>query len=235
MTALTVEVKTFLCPSDPNPGQLDGFGWAGKIKRTGCSNYPNNIGLNRRHNGWAFNGPGWIGTTWDGVLKPSVTMNSFVDGTANTALFSEWVKGPARGQADGGYRDGLGVVYQSGVNSMDFSGRLYSDWLVAQQCQNSGLTRDWGWKGEWWIQGDRQCYSHTQPPNRRSCFYSDIGLDGRGTITIMSASSIHPGGVNVAFMDGSVKFVQSAINYQSWYAIGTPNGGEVVDQGEFAR
>ena len=29
-------------------------------------------------------------------------------------------------------------------------------------------------------------------------------------------------------MDGSVRFVKSTVNYQSWYAIATPNGGEVV-------
>jgi prepilin-type N-terminal cleavage/methylation domain-containing protein/prepilin-type processing-associated H-X9-DG protein len=228
MTASTVEIKTFLCPSDPNPGQLDTMGWGGVRKRVGTNNYPNNIGLNRHINNWEFNGPGWIGTTWDGLLKPSVTMGTFVDGTANTAIFSEWVKGPASLS-----RDGLGMIYDIGIGSDAFTGRPYADWLYAQQCQNNGLTRRNGWKGEWWIQGDRNNYAHTQPPNRRACAYGDI--DGRGTITAVGASSLHPGGVNVAFMDGSVKFVTSSISYQTWFGIATPNGGEVVDQREFTK
>jgi prepilin-type N-terminal cleavage/methylation domain-containing protein/prepilin-type processing-associated H-X9-DG protein len=231
MTALSVEVKTFLCPSDPNPGQVEAIGWANARRKHGVVNYPNNIGLNRHLNGWAFNGPGWIATTWDGVLKPTVTMATFVDGTNNTALFSEWVKGPSVGLDIA--RDGLGMVYQAGVNSDAFTGQLYADWLHAQQCQNNGVTRDWAWKGEWWISGDRNNYSHTQTPNRRSCNYANIGVDGRGTINLMSASSLHPGGVNVAFADGSVKFIKSTVNYKAWYAIATPNGGEVVSQDEF--
>jgi prepilin-type N-terminal cleavage/methylation domain-containing protein/prepilin-type processing-associated H-X9-DG protein len=232
-TAIVVNVKSFLCPSDPHPGNVNTLGWTGKSKLIGCENYPNNIGLNRHINNWRMNGPGYIATTWDGALKPTVSLMTFVDGTANTAIFSEWVKGDA-----GSFfpqTNPLGMVFQLGVNSDAYTGQLYADWLFAQQCQNRGLTSDWDWKGEWWIEGDRNCYSHTQTPNRRSCDYANIGVDGRGTITMMGASSLHPGGVNVAFMDGSVKFVKSSINYVTWYGIATPNGNEVVDQSEFAR
>ncbi len=42
------------------------------------------------------------------------------------------------------------------------------------------------------------------------------------------ATSNHPGGVNVGFCDGSVKFIKDSINLQTWWALGTRNGGEVV-------
>ena len=45
---------------------------------------------------------------------------------------------------------------------------------------------------------------------------------------MMNASSLHPGGVNVLFMDGSVRFIKSSVNPASWYAIATTNNGEVV-------
>ena len=45
---------------------------------------------------------------------------------------------------------------------------------------------------------------------------------------MIGASSRHPGGVNVLFMDGSVKFIKNSINYNTWYAVGTHNGGEVI-------
>jgi prepilin-type N-terminal cleavage/methylation domain-containing protein/prepilin-type processing-associated H-X9-DG protein len=232
-TAITVQIKSFLCPSDPHPANLNTLGWTGHSRLIGVENYPTNIGLNRHINNWRMNGPSYIATTWDGALKPTVGLQTFVDGTNNTAIFSEWVKG--NGVGANTQPDGLHMVYWAGVNSDAFTGQLYADWLFAQQCQNRGLTQYWDWKGEWWIEGDRNDYSHTQTPNRRACEYNNIGVDGRGTITMMSASSLHPGGVNVAFMDGSVRFVKSSINYITWFAIATPNGNEVVSQEDITR
>jgi len=40
--------------------------------------------------------------------------------------------------------------------------------------------------------------------------------------------SLHPGGVNFAFADGSVKFIKQTINTQTYMALGTRAGGEVV-------
>jgi prepilin-type processing-associated H-X9-DG protein len=42
------------------------------------------------------------------------------------------------------------------------------------------------------------------------------------------ASSAHPGGANVLFGDGSVKFVKNSISYQTWWALGTRAGNEVI-------
>ena len=46
--------------------------------------------------------------------------------------------------------------------------------------------------------------------------------------TIIGTSSYHPGGVNVGFLDGSVKFVKDSVDQMTWWAISTMNGGEVV-------
>ena len=45
---------------------------------------------------------------------------------------------------------------------------------------------------------------------------------------LVSATSNHPGGVNVGFADGSVKFIKDTINLQTWWALGSRNGGEIV-------
>ena len=42
------------------------------------------------------------------------------------------------------------------------------------------------------------------------------------------SSSAHPGGCNVMMGDGSVKFVKSTINRQTWWSLGTKAGGEVI-------
>ena len=41
--------------------------------------------------------------------------------------------------------------------------------------------------------------------------------------------SFHPGGANVLFADGSVRFVKSSINLNTLAALVTKAGGEVVD------
>ncbi|MGP0065877.1 MAG: H-X9-DG-CTERM domain-containing protein [Isosphaeraceae bacterium] len=43
-----------------------------------------------------------------------------------------------------------------------------------------------------------------------------------------SANSLHPGGVNVCFADGSVHFVKSSVSLQVWWGLGTRSGGEVI-------
>ena len=40
--------------------------------------------------------------------------------------------------------------------------------------------------------------------------------------------SQHPGGANFLFGDGSVRFLKSTINLNTYWSIGTKNGGEVV-------
>ena len=71
-------------------------------------------------------------------------------------------------------------------------------------------------------------YSHTIPPNRTACEYNDNQQDGRTTITGVNASSNHSGGVNTLFGDGSVKFIKSTVSIPVWYALATPDRGEVI-------
>jgi prepilin-type processing-associated H-X9-DG protein len=50
---------------------------------------------------------------------------------------------------------------------------------------------------------------------------------------MVAASSYHPGGVNTLFMDGSVHFVKTSVNFMSWYALATPAGGEVISSDSY--
>jgi prepilin-type processing-associated H-X9-DG protein len=38
----------------------------------------------------------------------------------------------------------------------------------------------------------------------------------------------HPGGVNILLGDGSVQFIKNAISQQTWWALGTKSGGEII-------
>jgi prepilin-type processing-associated H-X9-DG protein len=46
-----------------------------------------------------------------------------------------------------------------------------------------------------------------------------------------SPNSLHPGGVNVGFADGSVKFIKDSIDTQTWWALGSRANGEVISDG----
>jgi prepilin-type N-terminal cleavage/methylation domain-containing protein/prepilin-type processing-associated H-X9-DG protein len=236
MTVLTMQIATFLCPSDAYPGSSGTFSLGGVSRLVGASNYACNIGLNRRITGgrpdisWRLNGPNYVASSWDRTVSSTTTMASFTDGTSNTGIFSEWIKGQA--VPTGHAQNGLSEVYNLGQNS-DF---YRTDHQFAQLCNTvpiNNANQQWQWKGEWWGYGATMIYSHTQTPNRTSCVYHDINQDGRGTITMIGASSNHPGGVNVLFMDGSVRFIKSSVNYQAWYAIATISGGESVSSTAF--
>jgi prepilin-type processing-associated H-X9-DG protein len=45
--------------------------------------------------------------------------------------------------------------------------------------------------------------------------------------------SRHPAGVNSLFGDGSVHFMKNSINFQTWIALGTINGGEVISSDSY--
>jgi len=63
------------------------------------------------------------------------------------------------------------------------------------------------------------------PTKYRFC-WSNMG--GNGGVT--GARSRHPGGVNIAFADGSVKFINDAIDAQTYYYLFTSAGNEVIQQ-----
>ena len=67
-------------------------------------------------------------------------------------------------------------------------------------------------------------------PNEKPCFEAEGHSDWRGS-TMMSASSYHTGGVQVTMADGAVRFVSDNIDNNTWTALGTRNGREVI--GEF--
>jgi prepilin-type N-terminal cleavage/methylation domain-containing protein/prepilin-type processing-associated H-X9-DG protein len=71
-------------------------------------------------------------------------------------------------------------------------------------------------------------YTHVLPPNRISCENGPYPLPGPYAISPLSE---HPDGVNVAFGDGSIKFIHDSIDRHVWWALGTRNGGETQSNG----
>lgn len=57
-------------------------------------------------------------------------------------------------------------------------------------------------------------------------------VDGDVTAQVAAARSRHPGGVNAALCDGSIRFFNDDVSLELWQALGTMNGGEVATEGE---
>jgi prepilin-type processing-associated H-X9-DG protein len=52
---------------------------------------------------------------------------------------------------------------------------------------------------------------------------------GVPTFAAITSRSSHPGGVNALLGDGSVRLVESTVDGIVWRALGTVDGGEVID------
>jgi prepilin-type N-terminal cleavage/methylation domain-containing protein/prepilin-type processing-associated H-X9-DG protein len=85
-------------------------------------------------------------------------------------------------------------------------------------------------------------FTHTFPPNTKTLYATggvtyDVDYISSSenatagsppTYAAVTARSHHLGGVNVLFMDGSVRFVRNSVTRETWWAMGTRAGGEVI-------
>jgi prepilin-type processing-associated H-X9-DG protein len=78
-------------------------------------------------------------------------------------------------------------------------------------------------------------YNHFNTPNQLSCMAANTQDPNTlgGYQDAITATSNHPGGVNVGFADGSVRFVKDTINVQTWWAIGSRNQNEIIGGDQF--
>jgi prepilin-type processing-associated H-X9-DG protein len=164
------------------------------------------------------------GNTWknDNVVR----IRDVTDGTSSTAAYSEF------------------VIYGRPCNRNDNTRRQMHNWAsganqvqLRQSClQNfanknlaepdgSGRCELPGAGFAWSFIGNNAAYAHNMLPNENSCMSHEGDWYGS---TMNAASSRHPGIVNVAFTDGSVRSVSENINMWIWWAIGTRNKAEVV-------
>lgn len=155
-----------------------------------------------------------------------VRFSSVKDGTANTALYAEFVISNTDKRDPNDKRQHKYQVYNHWANGSNTA-------QVRQDCLNQGPNFDtnrWRMRGAGWawsFMGTGNGYAHTMMPNERSCHIFNGGDDWYGR-NAMSASSEHPGAVNVALADGSVRSIAETVDQDVWWGIGTRNGGESV-------
>ena len=150
-----------------------------------------------------------------GNFGKGVTIARILDGTSNTVAFSEL----------------LAFHNQTGANSSTSPAGTNADSRGAMELPSPG----------------GNIFNSNFPPNSAG---TDVILSCEPTVPATSplacksnlstdgmlwaaARSAHPGGVNAAMADGSVRFVKSTINKAIWQAIGTRAGGEVVSSDQY--
>jgi prepilin-type N-terminal cleavage/methylation domain-containing protein len=214
--ASRTRIPVFLCPSDVS---VNNSQWEGQ------NNYAGNQGNWLCDRADAAPLPTDIAPTelQTGMLYflSRVNIGSVVDGTSNTMLFSEKLRG------NGLPNPKTDLFVMTNQNSLDAT---YTTCMSTNTATATPLTSKWGWS---WVMGENCCtlYNHVAPPNSVSC----AGTPFPGTMTNMSMqvspSSRHPGGVVATMVDGSVRFVTSTIDLTTWRALGTRAGGEAISDG----
>jgi prepilin-type N-terminal cleavage/methylation domain-containing protein/prepilin-type processing-associated H-X9-DG protein len=226
-TATIQVINSFICPSD------------GRGKGRNCYRASNGTNWD-----WWSRDPGAGPMTRPQPGGQTIgTIAGVTDGTSNTFCFFERNRGSGNSPGSVAF---AGDVYVGGPgtqwamptyivsNPGDYT---YFTSQVTPQCvtyAQQNPTATWTYGGQWWSAGEytNSVGNSNYTPNAKTPDCSAWGGVGTG-IGNFSARSSHPGGVNVAMTDGSVRFIKDSISPQTWLALATRNGGEVLSSDSY--
>lgn len=226
--AAATSVPTFLCPSDtPNEQNAIILGSANPA----CSSYAGNAGWPSYAEG--FNGERSAPGRHNGaipLIHPSapvawhtsrVGFRNFGDGTSNTALLSERLIQSGNSAAEINNGDDR-------LRSLHILERYETlPDIIDQMSSSHAHILESAHIGRSWSSGSplvAPTYMHVQTPNSVIGHYNTSMDEGDFVVT---ASSRHTGGVNLALVDGSVRFVSDSVAQEIWWAVGSRDDGRV--------
>ena len=220
--ATSAQMPTYQCPSDDSsgrtahhiPGASSHLGWS-RSNFAAC--FGSATGLYDAA-GNSLYGNDWTGVNddTDGAFRMNVSrkLREFNDGTSHSAMVSEVISG--------------------------------------KDDHIDSATKIWDARGLWaWDIMGASSYTHLNTPNSSSgdamwanpgqdveCVHSpELGMPCDNTHGSSydefhaAARSRHPGGVNVAFADGHVSFIEDEIDVLAWHQLGAINDGGTIANG----
>jgi prepilin-type N-terminal cleavage/methylation domain-containing protein/prepilin-type processing-associated H-X9-DG protein len=237
ITAVSQSVKTFLCPSEINPQPaMSTNATTGVTTTDGISNYGWCVGS------WYVFG-GWGSTTPNGSAfgpNASQPFASFTDGLSNSLLAAE-VKTYTPAYHSCGPPPSPGPSTPTVIPSVttvlaSVAGATACTLVTGPSGMPGGGHTQWA-NGNCIYDG----MTTALPPNTNSPggTFADVDMsstdenDGGPTYGSVTSRSYHPGGVNALFGDGSVHFLKNSINWMTYRALGTINGGEIISSDSF--
>jgi prepilin-type N-terminal cleavage/methylation domain-containing protein/prepilin-type processing-associated H-X9-DG protein len=223
-TGCLAQVSVFLCPSDGNSNLLGqwpgGNNYLGNLQSWACDlseSFPSTVSPTETMQGIFY-------------YQSSVKLAGITDGMSNTAFFSEKIRGTdtndGDARSDSLIMSGAITPTPTGIDA------TYAACLPMNPHTSLRLTRRQGMS---WVMGEMCCtaYNHVSTPNTKTC----AGTGYPGTMANMPMqvppSSQHPGGVNVLMGDGGVRFIKTSVALQTWRALGTRAGGEVLSSDSY--
>ncbi len=196
-----------------------------------------------------------MGTGTNGTsASVAIKVRAVTDGTSNTIAFGEWRIGDFN-NSQLSLQDAIDILQNSvgtfgswnnpgGVSQMPAAG-MTSFTAFLNTCQGAApasISGGSNWKtnksnlGRDWNQG---MFGHTLgttllPPNS---VYYNCNMESWGgdfdAPSMLNLSSYHPGGANVAFADGSVRFIKSSTAMQVIWALGSKAGNDIVSSDQY--
>jgi prepilin-type N-terminal cleavage/methylation domain-containing protein/prepilin-type processing-associated H-X9-DG protein len=232
-TGYNAKIAVFLCPSDPNAGQVNDnsyYGSVGTTTNAGSDTPPRPTNPTCPN----FSSP----TTGVFAFRLAYGLRDITDGSSNTIAFSEGQTGARAPKVTPG-----NMIMGAGLSgNAYFLDGFQNMQLVLQDLQicstkyvqsNSGNIsvghgHDWGVGGM-----GATLFNTIVPPNSTQYPWSACRTDCNGgcdgaSMDYSNAQSYHPGGVNALLADGSVKFLKSSIAINVYWGLGTKDGGEVT-------
>ena len=216
LTVTSSRINAYLCPSDGNNRMTSGIGTPNVTSQNYVANFGN---VNMQQ-----------GTLTGNTYSPNFLYN----GKTYTYLGAPFTDIGAP-FADISTGSGLGNAFPT----VDLAAIIDGTMLVSE-CLVGLTGTNYDLRGfSWWAYGGT--FSGLLTPNSQlpdwmqSSGYCNVPyqqnppcIGGTNGSVIMGARSRHPGGVNVAMGDGSVKFIKNTVNPTTFQALSSTKGGEVI-------
>lgn len=236
-TVANAVVEVFLCPSD---------GWRPETRMGGAQpandNYAGNFGWPPQATGLAGERGQGTNLPYNGVFSLSapasaatwhprqgVTDRDVLDGLQHTAFIAERLIARSNFPMSGPIPKKEWELMVHNGDHWNLKPRTLP--AIVRSCRQHLKTPDYNqgvYTGQAWISGWPLAgagYMHVMPPNGAGCFNYQGHAQGD---VYGTASSNHPGGVNILLGDGHVTWLDDSIDVQIWWSLGSRDGGEVT-------
>jgi prepilin-type N-terminal cleavage/methylation domain-containing protein/prepilin-type processing-associated H-X9-DG protein len=220
ITVSATRVAAYLCPSDGNATSLTGIGRTlnGVRFNVTSQNYVANYGNNVTAQPATYTNATYVGSPIVFGGAPFADIDGPGGGNGGRAVF------------------GFETITDGTSNTM-----LVSELVVGVGANGPPYNAPYDLRGfSWW--GSAASFTGLMPPNTTSpdvtesasyCIYPyqqnpPCTQPTTDLLRVNFARSRHPGGVNAAMADGSVKFMKNSIALTVWRGLSTTRGGEVI-------
>ncbi|WP_435006874.1 DUF1559 domain-containing protein [Tundrisphaera lichenicola] len=240
-TAFSTQLSVFLCPSNRAKGEIGATVGSGSSAytveegRVAVTDYVFNAGASR----YVVNGYGESNRMGPIGFNTATRIAEITDGTSQTFIMAEAAGGNARNRyrAVGGGTNRVCVPMSTGLSAAPTSA-VYFDNIMFMAY---GRSRSWG--NDKRIVGGlvgRTVDQMGSPYRANDCAFdsmTDLFIDPPGPAApeagqqVPNFRSTHPGLINAAFCDGSVRVISDSIAMPTYQGLSTIRGGEILSGG----